>query len=202
MKKIEHKGLTIRIEQDEDPESPREWDNLATMLCFHKRYSLGDKTDLRSDAFNGWGEVEKHLRKELGAVLVAALYLYDHSGLRMKIGSFIGHAQHAEWDSGQVGFIYVTREALLKEHSAKRITKKMLAQAQKNMEGEVETYDQYLSGQVYGYIVEDEDGEHLDSCWGFYGYEYCLEEAKSVADHHAEKAEQVVLSENNNGNGI
>ena len=64
--------------------------------------------------------------------------------------------------------------------------------ADKYLEGEVETYDQYLRGDVYGYtltkktihqekcphcgevIREYEDEEEVDSCWGFYGD--CLEE--------------------------
>ena len=57
------------------------------------------------------------------------------------------------------------------------------------MKGEVEAWDMYCQGRVYGFIVEDEDGEQLDSCWGFYGdYDEAggaLSEARSVADWHA-----------------
>lgn len=38
----EYRGCTIRIEQDDNPESPREWNNVGTMVCFHDRYNLGD----------------------------------------------------------------------------------------------------------------------------------------------------------------
>lgn len=30
-------------------------------------------------------------------------------------------------------------------------------------------YEAYRDGEVYGYTVETDDGEHLDSCWGYYG---------------------------------
>ena len=40
-----------RTYQETDPESPRGWDNLTTMLCFHNRYNLGDKTEYKSDMF-------------------------------------------------------------------------------------------------------------------------------------------------------
>jgi len=50
--------MRLKIEQDEDAEDPREFDNLGIMVCFHKRYNLGDKTDLSSDQFNGWDELE------------------------------------------------------------------------------------------------------------------------------------------------
>jgi len=31
--------------------------------------------------------------------------------------------------------------------------------------------------------------EDLESCWGFYGLDYCREEAKEVADNHAEEVQ-------------
>lgn len=34
---------------------------------------------------------------------------------------------------------------------------------------EVETYDQYLVGDVYSYNLEDKETEDTDSCGGFYG---------------------------------
>ena len=65
-----------------------------------------------------------------------------------------------------------------------------MERAEKCLRSEVETYDDYLTGQVYGYIIEDENGEQLDSCWGFLGdYKNCLEEAKSSADYFAETKE-------------
>jgi hypothetical protein len=38
-------GLTIKIYQDDcdENQNPRHWDNLGTMVCFHRRYELGDK---------------------------------------------------------------------------------------------------------------------------------------------------------------
>lgn len=32
----------LRIFQDEEPESPRKWDNFGHMVCWHRRYELGD----------------------------------------------------------------------------------------------------------------------------------------------------------------
>ena len=48
--------------------------------------------------------------------------LYDHSGLAMSTESFSGRAPHAEWDSGQVGWIYVSKEDALKEFDADKMT--------------------------------------------------------------------------------
>ena len=40
---------------------------------------------------------------------------------------------------------------------------------EKVLRGEVKVYDQYLQGDVYGYVIEDADGEEIDSSWGYYG---------------------------------
>ena len=198
MDSIEYKGYTIEIENDENPDNPRNWDNLSHMVCFHKRYDLGDSdTDLSSDIFNGWEEVEEHLRKEKGAVIIAPLYLYDHSWLRIKIGSFYGCGLpqgHARFDSGQVGFIYVTKEDIKEDFQVKRITQKIKDRAMKVLEGEVKTYDSYVSGQVYGYRILDNKENDIDSCWGYYGdTDYLIQEAKGHIDYiieHERKEKQ------------
>jgi hypothetical protein len=62
-----------------------------------------------------------------------------------------------------VGFIYTTRARFAElglEWSPER--------ARKEMEAEVVVYDQYLSGDIYGFRLL-EDGEEVESCWGFYG---------------------------------
>jgi len=155
--------------QDNDPFDPRENENLGTMVCFHKRYTLGDKTELNSEMFNGWEEMYDYLIKEKKAVMVLPLYLYDHSGISMKVGSFQGYLPqgHAEFDSGQVGFIYCTKEDL------KRIgiTK---AKAEKSLMAEVGEYNQYIQGDVYCLVKEtyNKDKEQIDqeNCGGYYGY--------------------------------
>lgn len=253
------KEALLVIEHDDSPAfSPRDWDNVGTMVCWHRRYNLGDKHDysepkdfLRDLAetadrdelleyvkngeasemklgynedsqeweldtrwdFNGeWytsthedmHTLEDEILQEMAhddLLLFASknhvilpLYLYDHSGITMSTGSF-----SCPWDSGQVGWIYVSKEKVFGEglrymepelmatrdpkifNDAKNWEcpteenwKKIAAHF---LEGEVETYDDYITGAMLGYQVYDigEDGEidndSTDSCWGFYGYE-------------------------------
>jgi hypothetical protein len=120
------------------------------------------------------------------------LWLYDHSGITMSTGAF-----SCPWDSGEVGFIYCSMETARKEWGfGDASDEEIRARAEKYLEGEVETYDAYISGQVYGYRIvetfgededEDEGGEELDSCWGFFGLDYCREEARSSAEYYASK---------------
>ncbi len=173
-------GHTIKIYQDCDPESPREWDNLGTMVCFHKRYTLGDEGHgFSKDSFESWSELEGHLQKECDAAVMLPLYLYDHSGITINTKGF-----SCPWDSGRVGVIFVDRDKLRKEYGIKRISKSVLDRATKVLQGEVETYDRYLTGQVYGFRIEDADGEDVDSCWGYYDEpSEIIKECKASIDH-------------------
>ena len=115
---------------------------------------------------------------------VLPLYLYDHSGITMRTSSF-----GCQWDSGQVGYIFVTKEKAIAEWGTHHMLPTMVdgvctgytkgapltdADYYERLDGEVETYDQYLTGDVFWYVVEevDEDGDVVgmfDSCGGFFG---------------------------------
>ena len=203
-----YKGFTINVEQDPDPWNPRDDDNLTVMACFHKRYVLGDKGHgLDIDDYSGWDEMLAAITKKHKPAVIAQLFLYDHSGLSIKIGSFNGLLPqgHAEFDSGPVGFIWITKEAARKEYGWKKLTKSRIAQLQKYIEGDVQTYDDYLSGSVYGYIIVDSDGNPIDDGgrWGFYGDEsvqengYAIQEAKGIIDQEIRSRIRAALPENN-----
>lgn len=127
------------------------------------------------------------------------------------------------WDSGQVGFIAVSKAKVREEGGWKQLTQQRIAMIERGLKGEVETYDQFLRGEVYGFRVfsitpefaeryaedlermplqefvdeiadsgwlsreeYDKQIEETDSCWGFYGKRYCVEEAKAVVQYQEE----------------
>jgi len=178
--------MNLRIEQDDDPMDPRkEFDPMGKMVCFHRRYSLGDEHDYRDGDYNGWDELEAAIRKEENVVVMRPIFMYDHSGVTINTGGF-----SCPWDSGRIGMIYATREGVLREYGKKRVSKKMREEAEKRLEAEVVEYDQYLRGDCWGYIVEDHLGEQLDSCWGFFGREYCEQEGKEQLAYFEAKEAQ------------
>lgn len=196
---IEYKGFKIKVYQDEDPGNPRtEWDNLGTMCCFHKRYELGDNSEdwlgrkLSSDEFSGWDGLEKYLIKSEKAAVILPLYLYDHSGITMNTTGF-----SCQWDSGQVGWIFISRPKILKEYGWKVLSKKRKERIEQYLRNEVETYDQYLRGDVYGYEIESPEGYEVEdgSCWGYYGSDHSksglLEQAQSIVDYEVEKRKAI-----------
>lgn len=186
----EHDGMQVEIHYDDDPMNPRsEWDHLGVMVCFHKRYNLGDDChDYRSEDYDSWDEVYKAIEKNEDPVCIYPLYLMDHSGLTISTGSGLFRAcDSAGWDWGQVGFIFARKKDARSWWGKKLITKKLREKIEAGIQAEVEEYDQYLRGDVYGYVVKDAQGEELDSCWGFFGMEAVKEAAEEQAKWHADE---------------
>lgn len=178
--------LVLKVLQDQDPLNPRtDWDNLGTMALFHKRYTLGDEGHgLYTSDFEGWEEMEDHLYRKCDAAVVLPVYMYDHGGITIRTRPF-----SCGWDSGQVGFIFMSKAKAREAWGVKRISKKLLGKITEALEYEVKVYDQYLTGDVWGYVVETEDGEHVDSCWGFFGEEEARSEGESALKWHEQPAQ-------------
>ena len=75
------------------------------------------------------------------------------------------------------------RHQITQGFMVKNVTAKIKERLLVNLNGEVETYDQYLTGDIYGFKEVDSEGNEVDSCWGFYGdFETSgiIEEAKEM----------------------
>ncbi len=174
------KKETLRIFQQVDPPNPRkDYDNLGIMAHKHSRYVLGEEEigdpiewlEEKLGLQNAYiynnerlGELESRFFDEFIAL---PLYLYDHSGLTIRTYPF-----GCRWDSGKVGYIYVSKQRARKEYSTKRITKKLRKKILDILMFEVQLFDQYLRGDVYEFIIENQHHEHLDSCGGFFGSDW------------------------------
>ena len=172
---------TVKIKQDSFLSSPREsMDNLGTIVYKHSRYILGDesisdpnvwlssKLDINIFKYGTQQEILEYLiGKFEEKYIVLPVYLYDHSGITISTTPF-----SCRWDSGQVGYIYVSKEDVCKEYSVKRISPKIRETVLRVLNAEIEMLDYHLRGDVYGYEIVDENGEVEDSCWGFYGTDW------------------------------
>ena len=150
IKTIEKEEYTLKIYLDEDPENPREWDNLGTLLFVNNPRNIKDCSDPGAD-----------IEAAKSALIRLPIYIYIHSGIVISTSSF-----SCPWDSGFLGYYYVTRERVIKEYGS--ITPEKIQGAEKRARAELETFGEYLSGEVYGFTIE-KDGEALDSSWGYYG---------------------------------
>lgn len=171
------------VESDDYPDDPRDWDNLGHMVCLNRKYKLGDPhlfKPMPGEEWESWDDLEQAI-KSIGGVLIFPLGIYDHGGISMYIGKKVDR-----WDSGQVGFIYVTQEDLDREG----ITD--LKRAEAILRNEVRVYDCYLRGDVYAYSIQEkqktcscgecEEWVFLNSCAGYYDVDEAQQALKEEID--------------------
>lgn len=172
-RKITHAGKVVNVYFDPEPLNPRkEWDNGTIMVHWHRRYDLGDKRIEKMTS----GEMRiQAIEADDPILAILPLNLYDHSGLSVSTGDF-----SCQFDSGQVGWVYINASKAREMGFSKEYTEKMYEDI---LREEVKTYDAFLRGEVFGYEIVGKDGETLESCWGFFSQEDCLSEGKSVAEH-------------------
>lgn len=252
--------VRIRVIVDSDPEHPRrDWDcQLDTMLCWHRRYDLGDEnphkdgrpahmfleilseagpevlrrvliTIVKSDNHvhgdylsniegmtlqerrDYWHyflccQMEHSTTEEWNQALLYAvrkvamimpLHLYDHSGITMSTTGF-----SCPWDSGQVGWIYMTFKKFIEEtghasdeeKTSGKLGKESLKKLEAWLISSVKTYDQFLRGDIYGFVMETAvvcgqghaHWDHEDSCWGFYGTDFDNGMSDHISEEHHE----------------
>lgn len=194
----------VRIEYDEDGSAsdPRDYDELVEIVTPDlRRYNVRTpdaRFQREHDALydRGLGGAFARYLKIFHNVEALPVYMYDHSAVALSVGSFVGRAQHAEWDSGQIGWVYINPDAErwegMDDHGI--------------MAGFVETLGQWMNGEVYGYVVErrvsgtksyDEDDledeefeewvedEDDYGCWGIIGYDWAEEAAKAALGEEA-----------------
>ena len=188
---IHYNGGVIVISPEPDPLNPREDnDNLFKMVCWHRRYRLGDETYFRTpDDFHAWWK-----QNGKGGI-ISKLWLFDHSGITIAVGE--SNPFSCSWDSGQVGYTYATAADLRKEYGVKRLSSGIRETARNVMRAETETYDAYLTGEVYQFTTYYKNiagaKVEIDHCGGYYGYDFeksgLLIDAKASIDSYIRRRE-------------
>lgn len=213
---FEQDGWRAEIFYDENPTSPADWTTVGTLAYRTRDAAVGD---LPSDAYGGVfvddcpvcdGAGEWYLENEDGtrsdetetcshckgecyvadgaqlakrlhdAVVCLPVYAVDG-----RMGTQLSVAD--DWDEAN-GWIYATA-ASIAETMGEDATPEQVADALKQ---ELETWEQWAQGDVYGYVVTDPSGNVADSCWGFYGLDDAEAEANASFEACiADEAEQV-----------
>lgn len=222
MEKIIYEGYRIKIRQDDSAESPDEWINEDVFLVYDHRDFYVKRDNFNPSDIIKWlnikrildcpvsgDEDQEELKEELeeyfdySAYYIYPVYAYIHSGVSLSLGKS-SYPFTCPWDTSMRGFVLVDKTDETTEEKAYELA-----------EGLINTWNQYLSGEVYGFIVEkpkpiysiekwvfdrcvreglsisdlekefmiEDDWEEIDSCWGYYGYEECLENAKESVDY-------------------
>lgn len=185
-------GLTIRIESDDDPLNPfTDQDGLPDVVTWLRSY------DFTTDRNTAGDDPESFLEKaKAGGYVFRPLRAYIHSGIAFSLTA--GGQFSDAFDSGFAGFVYWTPEKRESLGLTDSYIESILHEGEtveswhdSQFESAVEELNNYASGNVWGYIVEDGKGETIDSCWGFFGdYDReggALEEGRNTARNAADR---------------
>jgi len=180
-----YKGHTISIYQDENPFSPAEDCNTSAFLVYdHRQFYIHVDGYNPTDIFEFWNKNQNALYE--GKYRVFPVYAHIHSGVSLSLSR-----GSDRWDTSFRGFILVERMAgwSWRRDAAYKVAENLIAY-----------WNQYLYGEVYGYVITDGNEEEVDSCWGYYrdNFEEPINEARSIIDYdinsNPEKyAEQLTL---------
>jgi len=189
--RYQRNGFTVTISYDPDCPSPRDDESPGARLAlFHRRYTFPDDAGLDRDNYESWADMAAHLRSDHGALYLMAVYMIDHSGLAFRtVEPDAGNPffeDPGQWDSGIVGFGYVTAETWKETDGTEWAgSEEQLARARQLIRSDVEQYGMYVNGECYSYVITDEYGEQVDDgcCNGIIGMEWVTEEANMDADN-------------------
>lgn len=169
------RGYTVKIIQHADAESPGDRDDTGAFIVTtrNRYFEVLQGRDSRGRGGRDAHEVmqDKDFVKKY---YVFPLFAYIHSGVALSLGN-TDYPFDCQWDGGQIGFVFCARD----EWKYRNRKVKGCNGARNYAEGMVTEWNSYLSGDVWGYVIEDANGEHVDSCWGFYGLDYAKSEAMS-----------------------
>lgn len=154
-------GLTIKIIPESDPIRPDEiGDDSLFLVAGHRQFFVAGPKDYSPEKYTS-----THWRFNLEA--------YIHSGVVLALSNE-GQFPDRSWDVSQLGVVFVSREYWRTANEAREAALSL-----------IESWNDYLSGNVYGYQVLDA-GAVIESCWGYPGdYDQkdgVLDEARAIVD--------------------
>lgn len=187
--KNDNPKIAVAIDQDDFPLNPREdFDNLFRFI-FYNRY--GTYEDYKKNMpelsnFEDHKDIKKYIEENFNVYHIVPIYIYDHSLQTIKIGSFNGYLPqgHAEFDSYQFGFAFVTKEDVYNEFTTDYKQKNNLSEEDVKekvigiLNNEVELYNNYLHGEIFLFKKVSyqkclkcghTDLEFVDGCSGYFG---------------------------------
>jgi hypothetical protein len=177
--------LFVALKQDGDPVNPRwSFDEAAFLVCGHRQFTVdGPYHETATEIHRDKGEWEKRYH-------VYPVYACIDTGVRLKLETEAGFPDR-QWDVSTCGYCLISRD------------ESNIPEPLKLAERMVEDLNHYRSGDVWGYDIAlyelqtDPGGNAFEdrayyeyhskalfghSIWGYYGSEYALQAAKSIAE--------------------
>jgi hypothetical protein len=182
---VEQDGHRYRITVYADPDAPnplKDWSEMGTILSLNRRHVNFDPAG-----------VESAIADDPDAV---SLSYFEHGLCLWSVAGELPSGARCPWDSVAFAGVWLpdaqTRESARNYggRTRRHFMRKRARQA-------CDVYTQWCNGEVYGYGIERivtcpacgiDKPEPVDSCWGFYGLDYCLGEAAAAVEAQSRRA--------------
>ena len=156
--------LRVVVRQDEDAESPADFDSLGTITYSNRaRHTLGSRAVNLEEHERIGREIEK------GNLIGMPVFAYIHSGVAIQAAE--ANPFHCQWDSGRSGWVYTEPEKACQWFGWKRMSKQRMEKVLDVLKAEVQTLSQYLNGEVYRFEVQvfgEGRWSYMEGCCGGY----------------------------------
>lgn len=165
-------GYEVRyLVRDDNAESPDDWmDDGAFLVHYHRDFCIRRDKIITADDARDWYQGKRIPQQKDYHIFAVSAYI--HSGVALSLSNDT-YPFNDRWDTSHVGLVLLSRKEWKRRDKALKFAK-----------GLIETWNQYLCGDVYGIVCEKFDKEKnsidYDSVWGFYGEKYALE---ALLDH-------------------
>lgn len=177
------RDVEIRIFRDDFAQSPHDWENDDAFLVYeHRQFNVDVEGFKPREIFevlknNNIPEAERDedwiYDNQYDEYKIFVVYAYIHSGVSLSLGNS-DYPFNDRWDVSTTGFVVINKAEFDNNEET----------MQKAAESLIKDWNDYLSGNVYGWEVLEKNIV-VDSTFGYYG-DYnseggCLAEARAFA---------------------
>lgn len=172
---IMYHNSEIEIYQDDSAESPNDWDTDSFLVYDHRQFATaphGMETTEAQDIFERFCQKKVTYEWNKKSYWIIPVFALIHSGVSLYLNRRAANQyEPTGFDTSFKGFCLIDKT---------NPNYWAIADAYILAEEIIKEWNQYLSGDVYGY------NSPVGSCWGFYGKEgrdQMIEEAKEEIDY-------------------
>ena len=172
VKEKDGRFIAYYLTYDNCPEPPENDDDLFLVHYHRDCYVTYSPVVSREEARQWWHGEKIPQEKQYW---IFPLTSFIHGEVYFYLGNHFNPTgmAYGELDTSHCGAVFVSKAVWKRKKKAYEVAN-----------GLVEKWNCYLTGDIYGVIVEEFDtqGKHIkrDECFGFYGYKYAMEELEAM----------------------
>lgn len=169
--------LILTFEQDSDAENPlTDWDGMWTLYAFDSRSPFPgiykDRDEFLYVETSNYRTIPNlGFRSKERAGLAFPVRIVDYGCHGFQVTVYDDYLENYDKNYYSHHFNGI----LVWENSPKDMGAKTHSDRYQDAKETLKTLNAWLAGEVYGFILETEEGEYVDSCFGYYGPDEDLE---------------------------